>query len=189
MFPALFLDRDGVIIKNRRGYVRTWEDVAFFPHALEALVRMRTGAFKIVVVTNQSQVGRGITSLAAAEEVNRRFLEQVEAAGGRIDGIFMCPHAPEDRCDCRKPRPGLILQAKQALNLDLSRSILIGDALEDIMAGENAGVPHRVLVLTGRGRAQNRLPAARTLKPYQVRRSLAAALEKLPESLFSGIVT
>jgi D-glycero-D-manno-heptose 1,7-bisphosphate phosphatase len=176
MYPAIFLDRDGVIIENRADYVRSWSDVVVFPQALEALAKLSASPYKIVFVTNQSAIGRGIISLETAEEINRRLVALVEAAGVRVDGIFMCPHAPEDGCDCRKPRPGLLLQAARALDLDLSRSILIGDALTDLMAGQAAGVGRLALVRSGRGAEQIRLPRPEGLKPFPAYDTLAEAL-------------
>lgn len=179
VFPAIFLDRDGVIIENRSDYVRSWEDVQVFPQALEALARASASPYKIVLVTNQSAVGRGLMSLAAAEAINCRLKALIEDAGGRVDGIFLCPHAPEADCDCRKPKPGLLLQAAQALDLDLVRSVMIGDALTDLMAGQAAGVGRLALVRSGRGAAQDRLPKPESLQPYQTYDSLTSALEDI----------
>lgn len=179
VFPAIFLDRDGVIIENRSDYVRSWEDVQVFPQALEALARASASPYKIVLVTNQSAVGRGLMSLAAAEAINCRLKALIEDAGGRVDGIFLCPHAPETDCDCRKPRPGLLLQAAQALDLDLVRSVMIGDALTDLLAGQAAGVGRLALVRSGRGAAQDRLPKPESLQSYRTYDTLTNALEDI----------
>lgn len=179
MQPAIFLDRDGVVIENRPGYVRCWADVAIYPQALAALAQVARESYKIVVVTNQSAVGRGLLSLAAAQEINERLARAIEAGGGRIDGIFMCPHAPEAACPCRKPRPGLLLGAAQALSLDLSRSILIGDALTDLAAGQAAGITRNVLVRTGRGLEQLQLPEVAGLRPFPVYDNLWDAVAAL----------
>ena len=179
MFPALFLDRDGVIIENRPGYVRTWSDVSIYPQALAALVSIRESPYKIVIVTNQSAVGRGLISLQTARQINERLLEELEAAGARIDGVYMCPHAPEEHCPCRKPKPGLLLVAAKELSLDLPRSILIGDALTDISAGQTAGVPRTILLRTGRGAVQAAKSAASGLKPFLVYNNLSEALADL----------
>jgi len=178
MFPAIFLDRDGVIIENQSNYIRSWEDVTFIPGALAALVKASTSKYKIIIVTNQSAIGRGIISRQTADGINRRIAEVISNAGGRVDRIFVCPHAPEENCSCRKPKPGLLLQAAQALNLDLSRSTLIGDALSDIQAGQAAGVSNTIMVRTGRGDHQNNLPKPEGLEPYAVCDSLAEALAK-----------
>ena len=128
MKPAIFLDRDGVIIENRSTYVRSWDDVEIFPAAVEILSKMASHPYLFVLVTNQSVVGREIISLKAAQKINQRLITELNDMGCRIDGVFMCPHAPEDRCFCRKPQPGLLYQAAQSLQIDLSRSIMIGDA-------------------------------------------------------------
>ncbi|MFN2277316.1 MAG: D-glycero-beta-D-manno-heptose 1,7-bisphosphate 7-phosphatase [Candidatus Promineifilaceae bacterium] len=173
MSKAIFLDRDGVIIENRSNYVRSWADVVFISGALEALERLAEMPYKIVLVTNQSAVGRGIITLAEAEAINKKFLEVIEAAGGRIDGLYMCPHAPQDGCQCRKPLPGLLLNAAGDLDIDLKKSLMVGDALTDLQAGRGAGVPDNYLVLTGRGMDQLNLPGAEALRPFTVIQSLA----------------
>ncbi len=178
--PAIFLDRDGVIIENRADYVRAWGDVAFLPGALAALAGARRLPYRIVIVTNQSAVGRGILSLAAAQALNQRILAAIEQAGGRVDGLFMCPHAPWEGCACRKPAPGLLLQAAGALGLDLPGSLLIGDALSDLQAGLAAGVKRVALVRSGRGAAQAQLSEAAALGDFPVFADLAEALAALP---------
>ncbi len=177
--PALFLDRDGVIIENREQYVRCWEDVAFYPQGLRALARLRHWLGKIVIVTNQSVVGRGLITLRQAHSINERITAEIVAAGGRIDAVFMCPHAPDEQCDCRKPQPGLLLQAARALNIDLGQSLLIGDALTDVAAGRAAGAGRVALVRTGRGEQQLQLPAARQMSAFPVYETLEAALREL----------
>lgn len=176
MEPAIFLDRDGVLIENCPSYVRCWEDVHIFHHALAALARISTAPYKIVLVTNQSAVGRGLISLDMAWEINGRLVSVIEAVGGRIDGVFMCPHAPQDQCACRKPKPGLLLQAAQTLSVDLSRSILIGDAISDIQAGQAAGVHQNVLVRTGRGATQPIILHSTQIKPYAIYENVSDAL-------------
>ena len=177
--PAIFLDRDGVIIENRPNYVRSWDDVTIFTRALPVLARLRDLPYKVVIVTNQSVVGRGGISLETAEGINDRLVARIVEAGGRIDGVFMCPHAPQDDCDCRKPRPGLLFQAADALAIDLSSSWMVGDALTDVMAGQAAGVKRAALVLTGRGQAQVARPQADSVRPFAVYDDLSAALADL----------
>lgn len=173
MFPAIFLDRDGVIIENRAEYVRRWEDVTFIPQALTALKALSHAHYKIIIVTNQSAVGRGIVSQAEVEQISERIVEVIKRNGGHVDGIFACYHAPAANCDCRKPRPGLLLQAAAALSVDLPRSIMVGDAISDLLAGQNAGVEQTFLVRTGRGAAQAVLPEAAALRPFHICDTLA----------------
>lgn len=179
MFPAVFLDRDGVIIENRDDYVRSWADVAFLPGSLPALAAFSASRYKIVIVTNQSAVGRGLITLETARDINRRVVDKIEKCGGRVDGVFVCPHAPGEGCECRKPRPGLLLQAAGALNLDLERSFMIGDAISDLLAGQNAGIRRAFLVRTGRGAAQEVLPQAAALQPFTACDTLADVLKLL----------
>jgi D-glycero-D-manno-heptose 1,7-bisphosphate phosphatase len=179
MHPALFLDRDGVIIENRPDYVRSWSDVVIFPHALDAMARLNSSPSKIIIVTNQSAVGRGLIPLSDAYEINTRLIAQIERAGGRVDGVWMCPHAPEDECDCRKPRPGLLLQAAATHSIDLNHSILIGDALSDLEAGRSAGIPLNILVRTGRGADQEKLASPFLLNKSNTYDNLADALDHL----------
>jgi D-glycero-D-manno-heptose 1,7-bisphosphate phosphatase len=107
-----------------------------------------------VIVTNQSAVGRGLISLETADEINNRLIQLIHHHGGRVDAVYMCPHRPDDGCFCRKPKPGLLIQAAKDLSLDLSRSWMIGDALSDILAGQTAGVRQAILLMTGRGKDQ-----------------------------------
>jgi len=154
MYPAIFLDRDGVIIENRPAYVRSWEEVEIFPDAIAALARLVDSPYKIVVITNQAGIGKGLISFQVAADINLRLRQEVAKAGGRIDMIVMCPHKPEDACSCRKPQPGMLLKAAQDLSIDLSQSIMIGDSLTDLQAGNAAGVRSVALVKTGLGDQQ-----------------------------------
>ena len=174
--PAIFLDRDGVIVENRDEYIRSWEDVHFLPGAFQTLSQAKSAPFRFVIVTNQSAVGRGLVDPQVAEAINRRVVATIRSAGGRIDGVYMCPHPPEQECDCRKPKPGLLLQAARELEIDLGASVLIGDALTDILAGRAAGVGEVELVLTGRGREQLETPQAESLRPFRVFPDLTQAL-------------
>ncbi|MEJ2599728.1 MAG: HAD family hydrolase [Anaerolineales bacterium] len=183
MFPAIFLDRDGVIIENREEYVRSWADVSIYPQALSALEMASHSTHKIVIITNQAGVGKGLIPLQTATEINRRLVQVIERAGGRVDGLYMCPHTPQDQCECRKPQPGMILQAARALSLDLAQSWVIGDALSDLQAGRAAGVGHIALVRTGRGDQQAQLPESATLGPFRLFHDLTDAIQHLLKAL------
>lgn len=179
MQPAIFLDRDGVIIANRADYVRSWADVEIYPQALAALARLRGSGYKLIIVTNQSPIGRGILSRAQVDEINARLLGEIEAAGGAVAGVYVCPHHPEAGCDCRKPRPGLLLQAAREHQIDLGSSLLVGDALSDLQAGLAAGVGRVALVRTGRGALQETAPEAAQMAPFPVYDTLYQALSAL----------
>lgn len=181
MFPAIFLDRDGVLIENRSDYIRNWSQVRFFPDALEALSKTVIKNHKVVIVTNQSAVGRGLISLETANEINDQLVDFIKSHGGRVDAVYTCPHKPEDDCDCRKPKPGLLLRAADDLSLDLRRSWMIGDAWSDLLAGQAAGVRRVVMVRTGRGAEQLLLPRPIELQAsHFIFNDLAQALDAIP---------
>jgi len=150
---AVFLDRDGVINQNQRDYVKSWDEFEFLPGALAALRRLASTRYAIVVVSNQSAINRGLVSWAEVNAINDRMLREIEEAGGRIDAVYICPHRPDEECDCRKPKPGLLYQAASELDIDLASSYLVGDALSDMEAALAAGCTP-FLVLTGRGREE-----------------------------------
>ena len=142
---AIFLDRDGVINENPEFYVKSWDEFHFFPGTLKALHDLAEFPWPILIITNQSAVGRGIISQEALEEIHAQMLEKIRAAGGRIDGIYVCPHVPDAGCQCRKPQPGLLLQAAQDWNLDLEGSLMIGDSLSDFQVAQSVSM-HSILI-------------------------------------------
>jgi D-glycero-D-manno-heptose 1,7-bisphosphate phosphatase len=150
--PALFLDRDGVIIENNPNYVRSVAETHFIPGALEALARFHLARpeWRVIIATNQAGVGRGLIASATVEAIHALVREQVRAAGGRIDGIYLCPHRSDENCACRKPSPGMLLQAARDWGLDLARSVMVGDAVTDVQAALAAGVTP-LLVQSGLG--------------------------------------
>jgi len=177
MFPAIFLDRDGVIIENRADYVRDWSQVSIFPNAIKALSNPKLGKYKIVIVTNQSAVGRGIISVKIANNINNRLVDKIHTENGHVDGVYLCPHSPENECACRKPKPGLLLQAAKDLSLNLNQSWMIGDAWSDIQAGQAAGVKGTILVKTGRGEEQLKINTPIDVGDHQVCDNLIKALD------------
>jgi D-glycero-D-manno-heptose 1,7-bisphosphate phosphatase len=150
---AIFIDRDGVINANRPDYVKSWAEFEFLPGSREALVGLSGLGWPVVVISNQSAIGRGLVSAETVAEINARMVAEIEQAGGRVDGVYICPHHPDEGCVCRKPRPGLLMDAALELGLDLGCSYLVGDAESDILAALAVGV-QPVLVLSGRGRVQ-----------------------------------
>ncbi|MGE5618404.1 MAG: D-glycero-beta-D-manno-heptose 1,7-bisphosphate 7-phosphatase [Sphingomonadaceae bacterium] len=175
---AVFVDRDGVINRNRGSHVKSWKEFDFLPHVVEALAELTRHGFRTVVLTNQAAINRGIISRETVEEIHARMVAVLEAAGARIDGVFYCPHRPEEGCGCRKPEPGLLFQAADRLKLDLPGSYLIGDALTDLLAGMAAGC-RPILVLTGRGFPQFLSPGARRVTHYHVSRDLRHAVRRI----------
>ncbi len=175
---TVFLDRDGVINENRPDHVKSWDEFVFLPGALTSLRRLRTQGWRVIVVTNQAIIHRHIVPQTVVEDINGRMLETVETAGGVIDAVLYCPHAADEGCDCRKPKPGLLLQAARLFDLRLSECYLVGDAFTDIAAGQAAGCA-TVLVQTGRGRQQLGSPAARQFQHYHVTPNLPSAVNWL----------
>jgi histidinol-phosphate phosphatase family protein len=179
MHRAIFLDRDGVLIENRSDYVRDWSQVKIIPEAIHALSLTPVRNYKIVIVTNQSAVGRGLVLPEKAEEINRRLVDLIHHYGGQVDGVYMCPHKPDDDCFCRKPKPGLLLQAANELSLDLQRSWMIGDAWSDVQAGQRAGVRHTILLKTGRGAEQLLQPCPDEITGHLIFDNLPLAFEAI----------
>jgi len=156
MRAAVFLDRDGVISVNRQDYVKSWSEFAFLPGALDALERLAHSEYAIVVISNQSAVGRGLISLEELSDIHVRMKRAIEAHRGRLDGVYFCPHTPNEACQCRKPEVGMFHDAANQLDLDLSCSYMVGDTLTDLLAGGKAACKP-VLLLTGLGEDQRRL--------------------------------
>lgn len=154
---AIFLDRDGVIVQNRPDYILARDDVEFIPGALDALCSLHERDLKVFIVTNQSAIGRGLVRAERIRKINQQIIEVISAHGGKITGAYICPHAPHENCNCRKPQPGLVLQAREEHQIDLAHSILIGDAVSDLQAGHAAGIRRLALVRTGRGANQEAL--------------------------------
>jgi D-glycero-D-manno-heptose 1,7-bisphosphate phosphatase len=154
---AVFLDRDGTMLEEGN-YVDRLDRLIFFPYTIDAIRALNDENFAVVVVTNQSGVARGMYPESFVTEGHEYIDAQVRAGGARVDGYYYCPHHPEGSvtalrqdCDCRKPRPGQLLQAAKDLNLDLPQSFIIGDRWKDIEAGKAVGA-RAVLVRTGYGR-------------------------------------
>jgi D-glycero-D-manno-heptose 1,7-bisphosphate phosphatase len=174
--PAVFLDRDGVINYNRSDYVKSWSEFEFLPGALAALTRLAILDWPVVVVTNQSAIGRGLVSHQIVDSIHNLMIGCIRRAGGRIDGVYYCPHHPDDGCVCRKPAIGLFLDAAARLSLDLKCSYLIGDGVSDVMAAFAIG-SRPVLVKTGRGLSQLGVLRQRKVAGYRVAEDLGAAVD------------
>lgn len=144
----VFLDRDGVIIRNRLDYVKSWSEVEILPGALEAIALLCSHGCRLTVVTNQSAIGRGIVARSDVDEIHRRLDALIVEAGGTITGYFVCPHTPDERCKCRKPRPGLLLQAADALGIPVERATVVGDQVADLDAATAVGC-NAILVESG----------------------------------------
>jgi len=145
----ILLDRDGVI--NRRipdGYVTSWEQFEFLPRTLDALKLLAESGYKAIVVSNQACVGKGFITSDELAQLTRRFVDAVLKNGGRICDVYYCPHRAEDRCECRKPKPGLLRRAQREHGFVFAQTFLIGDSERDLMAAHEVGCP-AVLVADG----------------------------------------
>lgn len=152
--PAVFLDRDGTLTRYV-GFVLEPQQIQLETGAVESIARLRSAGFVIVLVTNQSAIGRGMLTEAGLADIHRELLWQLDACGERIDAIYYCPDFPSERDETviesadRKPGPGMLLQAARELNLDLQQSWMIGDRMSDVHAGINAGCCGSLRVRTG----------------------------------------
>jgi D-glycero-D-manno-heptose 1,7-bisphosphate phosphatase len=143
--PAVFIDRDGTIIHDA-DYCSDPQQVRLLPRIAEALKRLKSQGFKLIIITNQSGIGRGFFSLEQYRAVEAEILRQL--GNDLVDATYFCPHLPDNGCDCRKPAAGMILQAAREHRVDLRRSFLIGDKESDVQCGRNAGV-RTIRVRTG----------------------------------------
>lgn len=148
--PAVFLDRDGTLNVEKE-YLSDPDKLVLFPGVPEALVRLRDAGYRLVVVTNQSGIGRGYYSLADMHRVNDRLVEMLRPAGISLDHIYFAPEAPEQPSRGRKPSPQFLFDARDAFGIDLARSYMVGDKISDLECGWNAGVRGSLLVRTGYG--------------------------------------
>lgn len=146
---SILLDRDGTILVERN-YLSDPADVELLPHAAVGLRRLAELGFSLVVVTNQSAIGRGYFDAQRLAEIHQRMRDLLSAEGVQLDGIYFCPHLSEDHCECRKPRTGLVVQAAAALGFDPRQSFVIGDKPCDIELGQALGAT-TVLVRSGYG--------------------------------------
>jgi D-glycero-D-manno-heptose 1,7-bisphosphate phosphatase len=150
----VILDRDGVINVESAEYVKSTAEWQAIPGSLEAIAQLNAAGHSVVVATNQSGVGRGFYTLETLHAIHEKMLSELTAVGGKIDHIYYCPHHPDEGCACRKPEPGMLLQAMSDFNAPCSETIFVGDSTRDIEAARAAGCT-AALVLTGNGaRAQ-----------------------------------
>lgn len=160
------LDRDGVINHDSDAYIKHPDEWEAIPGSLDAIARLSRAGWKVVVATNQSGVGRGMFTMDTLNAIHAKLRREVALAGGHIDAIFVCPHGPDDACNCRKPRPGLFQEIARRYDIPLRDVPAVGDSLRDIQAADAAGC-RTWLVLTGNGpktRQSPELPASTIVK-------------------------
>lgn len=157
---AVFLDRDGTIIEDT-GYIRSPDQINFIPGSIEAIKMLKDAGYKIIVISNQSGVARGLLTEDMLQTIDKIIHRSILNGGGQIDGSYYCPHHPEigvypykQVCECRKPHPGLVKKAVKEHHIDLSKSFMVGDHATDIETAKRAGISKSVFVLTGHGESE-----------------------------------
>ena len=150
----VILDRDGVINQDSERHIRSPHEWIPIAGSLEAIAKLNHAGFRVVIATNQSGIGRGLFDINALNRIHQKMIAQTQERGGKIDAIFFCPHVPEALCDCRKPKPGLLLEASVRLSEPLSNVPFVGDSISDVLAAQAAGA-QPVLVKTGNGLASH----------------------------------
>lgn len=151
----IILDRDGVINVDSDQFIKSPAEWKPLPGSLEAIARLSQAGYRVVVATNQSGVGRGLFEMDTLNAIHEKMHKAVQAAGGRIDAIFYCPHAVDAGCDCRKPQPGMFVRIAACYNANLAGVPAVGDSLRDLTAAAAAGA-RPFLVLTGKGEKTRR---------------------------------
>ncbi|HVB22983.1 MAG TPA: D-glycero-beta-D-manno-heptose 1,7-bisphosphate 7-phosphatase [Ktedonobacteraceae bacterium] len=179
---TVFLDRDGVINENRDDYVKSWSEFRFIAGSREAIAKLTHAGHTIVICTNQAVIARGQASIEIIEDIHRRMIAEIAAVGGEIAKVYYCPHAKDANCACRKPRPGMLLRARDELGIDLNDAMFIGDSITDVRAGLAAGV-RSVLVLSGLGVDQFRNHHHEADGPYRISMNLKDAVERILQGL------
>ncbi|WP_338561347.1 D-glycero-beta-D-manno-heptose 1,7-bisphosphate 7-phosphatase [Erwinia sp. E_sp_B04_7] len=154
--PAIFLDRDGTMNVDK-GYVHEIDNFQFIDGAIEAMQELKKMGYALVMVTNQSGIARGLFTEDTFMQLTEWMDWSLADREVDLDGIYFCPHHPEavieeyrQQCDCRKPQPGMLLSAQQELNIDMAASYMVGDKIDDMLAGKAAGVGIKVLVRSGK---------------------------------------
>ena len=172
----IILDRDGVINYDSDNYIKTVDEWMPLPNSIEALSKLTKAGYKIAIATNQSGIARGYFTLETLNDMHRKMNKLATEAGAEINYIAYCPHISEDKCDCRKPLPGLIHQIETALNISAKDCYMVGDSLRDLQAGSAAGLKP-ILVLTGKG--QRTLDKDEGLAGVPVHSNLKAFIKEL----------
>ncbi|MBU6398676.1 MAG: HAD family hydrolase [Verrucomicrobia bacterium] len=185
MSPAVFFDRDGVLIQERH-YLHRAEEVVIFPGVSDALRRLQHAGFLLFVVTNQSGVGRGYFTLADVERVHAHLAAELQRAGVRLQRFYVAPEAPEQPSRGRKPSPQFLFDARDEFDVDLARSYMVGDKRIDLECGWNAGVRQSLLVRTGYGAELERTESGK-LAPAVIVDDVAAAVAWILAQAHSGI--
>ncbi len=176
MQNVVFLDRDGVINHDSSDYIKSWSEFEFLPGSLEALKQLTLNGFSVIIITNQSAIHRKMISKGDLDVIHDMMKKTVQSNGGEIKDIFYCPHIPQNKCDCRKPKPGLIYRAKKRYRINLEASIMVGDSAKDIECARNAGCGSAILVKTGNGVMAEKILKEKMIHPDVIVRDLLEAV-------------
>jgi len=136
---AIFLDRDGVINKRKDNYVKNVDELEIFPDVVSPIKKLKENGFLVIIITNQSAINRGLITHTKLEEIHHTVQKYFRDQNVELDGFYYCPHRPEEGCDCRKPKPGLLLKAIEEHNINSKLSWMVGDSESDIEAGKTVG--------------------------------------------------
>lgn len=146
----IVLDRDGVINYDSDQYIKTPEEWRPIPGSLEAIARLNHAGYRVVVATNQSGIGRGLFDMATLNAIHDKMHRALTHVGGRLDAVFFCPHTGDSKCECRKPKPGMLSEIGKRFNSELTGLPCVGDSLRDLISADGVGA-QPMLVLTGKG--------------------------------------
>jgi D-glycero-D-manno-heptose 1,7-bisphosphate phosphatase len=171
----IVLDRDGVINHDSDAYIKSDEEWQPIAGSLEAVARLNHAGYTVVIASNQSGIARGYFDIAALNAMHRKMDDMLDKIGGHVDAIFYCPHGPNDDCDCRKPKPGMLLEIGQRFNVSLKDVIFIGDSATDIKTASNAQAG-AMLVRTGKGNKAEKILQLESDSSVPVFDDLAAAV-------------
>jgi len=173
----LILDRDGVINEDSDAFIKSPQEWHPIPGSLEAIARASHAGCRIVVASNQSGLARGLLDIDALNQIHHRLLQELAVIGGNIDAFFFCPHGPDENCDCRKPKTGMLEEISRRLRVPLIDVPVVADRLSDIQAARSVGA-RPILVLTGRGK-QTLHESGDTLSDIAIFPDLAAVVDHL----------
>ena len=139
MTKAIFLDRDGVINKERKDYVKSIDEFQILDGVPESIKMLKEKGFVVIVITNQSAINRGLVTIETLNKIHNYFQKFLKENNTFIDDFYFCPHRPDENCQCRKPNPGMLIKAVQDYNIDMNQSFMIGNSLTDVQAAQKAG--------------------------------------------------
>jgi histidinol-phosphate phosphatase family protein len=180
---CIFLDRDGVINEKapKDDYIKSWNEFEFLHGVKEAIKRLNKAGFLVIVITNQRGVAKGLMTEEDLKDIHTKLIKELKKSGARIDSIYYCPHDEKDNCNCRKPKIGMFLKAKEDFNIDLNKSWLVGDSNSDIIAGQKAGCK---TILINKKLYKNRILIYKYIKYNFIVSNLKEAINKIIRSYY-----